>query len=372
MFGLLLALMLYCSVDNVEAAGRSAVSERAGPLREALEAYGNSSDPAVRSLAALKAARYFVFEKRSFEDAFVWYQRAEECLSPAESLWPEAVMGLAMCMHHMQPVSVAQMESAEAYYNELIDHDPGSDYAARALFNLGRLAELRDVANDQREVSKAHAYYRRIREQWPQASIAVEALIADAGLYIQQGLNPDDYMLPLQERRVHVEKGLNMLETWFQTSEDAVWKPIVAEFIGDVLTLIWTSEDDRRRALTYYLRAMGDEGMLEGLPPLALKKSVDRINTGYLYWKIGKLAQEFKKQQVALEYYCRMLTEAQSYEKGSEAWIRLRSMGFHDEAVRARVRKQWEQLGKSALEIERHMRHLVPPPDIELNRQGAF
>ncbi len=255
--------------------------------------------------------------------------------------WVRAAFGYATCLHQRQPITPERIAEADTLYARIVETDRASLFAARALLCRGRIAELRDYPGDRRAPDSARPYFLRVIERWPEHEYAVEAALRYAGTFVEQGyhargMDATDW----EARTAAVREGVDFLEGFLADREPSRIVRGAWEFLGDVY---WWYFQDPEPSLRAYLRATGDQRMLEGDDPIPQKLNLDRVNPGFLYWRIAELARMSGQREVAREYYSRLVTEVPSYGQGTMAQIRMREMGFAEDEI-----PRFETFGKEA------------------------
>ena len=247
------------------------------------------------------------------------YEVFAEAMTESErgsDVWQAAVLGKAICRQQVSPVTRAAVEEAASLYQELLQVSADSAHAARALMNLGRIAELSDYNNDQMDLVKARSRYQQVVDRWPTAEIAGEATLRIASTYIQT------------YRKEEVLQGITLLEKWLADHPDDVLASAMWHYLGD--TYMYPLED-YKSSLDCYERA-DNLGLLE------------KGREGPVYWRMAVLADRMLQDRArAVRYYTKIVEVVPTSGKAYEAQLALKRLGapvpeihiFPDEKVGA-------------------------------------
>lgn len=169
-------------------------------------------------------------------------------------LWQRATLGRALAAQCRTPATSQALDEAQQQYTTLSNAAPESIYAARALLQLGRIAEVRDFGEDVVDLDTARDYYRRVYEGWRDQPIADEAALRYADTYFQQFEAPST-----------VARGMEFLESWTQGRAGQPMESVLWEVIASVKQ---DQLKDHRGALDAFLKAEAlgfAESNLEGI-----------------------------------------------------------------------------------------------------------
>lgn len=318
-------------------------------------------DPAVRARAYLRLGQLWQFNRRDPKSAIPFYREASAVVRTEGNIAHEIRYSLAIALQQMTPATAERITEATQLLEQVVSGDPSGQMGQRSMLVLGRLAEQTDFLGDEADVAAAREWYRRAAEAAPGAQVGAEATYRLGITYTQSGFAPRDEPKPgWDERYRRILKGVEILRTWALRYPDHPFTPALWEKMGECYYYAWMGDAEEERyhrlALDAFLAACGDADLDETGEPRPRKINLDRINAGWLYWRMGVLAQRQGRREVALEYYLRGLTEVETYNKGPEGAQQLRdNMGFSEEVIRARIRRQYRDLGRTPVEIEQLM-----------------
>lgn len=272
-----------------------------------------------------------LLSQNRLEQAEPLFRAALETLPQGSEDWVRAAFGLANILHQYVPASRDRIEEAKSIYERLVEISPGSDIGIRSRLLIGCVYEWRDYAGDTRDFESARPYYLEVVELAPQDPVGVEAALRYASTYIKAAYDPppgplrDDW----EAREALALQGVRFLEAELVKREPSPFTRGAWEFIGEVYGIFL---QDWQPALEACLRATGDYGMLKGEPPVKQKLNLDRINPGYMYWRIGQLALRTGHEEIAKEYFTRIIIETPVY-KSSHARRHLRQLGVPEDQI---------------------------------------
>lgn len=215
-------------------------------------------------------------------------------------LWLKATLGRALSAHNKTPATRQALDEAWGEYESLVVAAPESIFAARALIQLGRVAEVRDYGGDEIDLDAARAYYRQVTEGWPDASIADEAALRYADTYFQRFDEP-----------AVVAQGVQYLEDWAKGRDEqplasVIWE-VIATVKGDQL-------EDSQGALNAYLK----------VESLGL---AEPNSAGTLYYRAARLAErEVGDTPTAIRLYQKVITEAPRSGRAFNAQLALEAL----------------------------------------------
>lgn len=236
----------------------------------------------------------------SFEEPIDTLRRARAGSEVGSERWQKATYALAVCLHQVSPVQPANLTEADTLYGEIVDKAPGSVFAPRSLLNRGRLAELIDFYQDKIDLPKAREYYATIATTWPDQDIAGEATLRRAGTYIQTN-DPAD-----------VTQGIAVLSDWLAAHPQDPLAAAMWHYLGDTYFL---HQADHAKAVAAY-RAADDLGLMW------------RGRESIVWWRIARIAEEhLKDRDLAVRYYTRICTDAQTSGRAFEAQKALAKLG---------------------------------------------
>ncbi len=213
--------------------------------------------------------------------------------------WQAAVFGAAVTSQHVSPASAERLGQASAWYTTLSAPALNSRFAARALMNLGRLAELKDFDADQVDLDSAKKHYSAVIERFPTDPIASEAMLRLAGAHVQTF------------DKKQIAQGAELLKKWIAEHPSDPLESAMYQYIGDAHFFL----EDYRPSLDAYMKA--DEiGW------------TDAGNQGPIYWRMAIMADRYLKDiDAAAKYYTKIIVETPYSGKAYEAQIALKGMG---------------------------------------------
>ncbi len=215
-------------------------------------------------------------------------------------LWLRATLAQAMAAYALSPATPERVSEAVGLYALLLENTQDPGYAARAWIELGRIAEVRDFADDLVDLERARGHYRQVLDEWPESRVADEAALWYAGTYVR---NPAD--------EESVRAGVAFLESWATARPDSAYRSVYFEWLGWVQRRML---GDSAAAVAALRRAV-DAGIVD---PTALPMR---------YWTIASLSEnELDDPATAVEFYRRVILEAPRSGRTFEAQLALRRL----------------------------------------------
>jgi tetratricopeptide (TPR) repeat protein len=256
-----------------------------------------AQDPSDERLdEAIRELTYF-----NFSVAYDIFAELRDDLADASpSRQRKVTMGLALAAQNKTPATEAALAEAQSLYEQLVREAPESEFAARALIQLGRIAEVRDFGGDEIDLPTARGYYERVFNTWLDEPIADEAALRYADTYFQQF---DDLEA--------VAEGERFLTAWIERREDsalasAMWE-VLATVRQDLL-------DD-------------PEGALEAFTKVDQLGLTDPNSAGALYYRFGRLAEDRVGDiDTAVRFYQKSITEGPRSGRAYHAQLALESL----------------------------------------------
>jgi tetratricopeptide (TPR) repeat protein len=228
--------------------------------------------------------------------------------------WQQATYGLATC-RQFQSLDSGLTASAEALYRELVEVAPTSIFAPRALLNLGRIAELPDYHQDPIRLDEARKRYQEVIAGWKDQPIAGEATMRLASTYAQTGTAGD------------AAQGLALLRSWLDAHPADPLAPAMWQWMGDVHFIFLQQPSE---ALDCYLKA-------DALGILWNSRE------GILWWRMARLAERVGRRDVAVTYFTKICTDAQTSGRAFEAQLALGRLGVKPPELTAFAAYQGEK-----------------------------
>lgn len=228
------------------------------------------------------------------------FRLAREGLSVGSEGWQQATFGLATCMHQFMPIEAASITEAAALYADLAERCPDSRFTPRAVLNLGRIAELRDYLGDVIDLDTARSRYSEIIKRWPADPIAGEATF-------RLGTS---HLSTMDEAQF--APGVAILTDWLAAHPDEPLAAGMWQYLGDCY---FQQKQDMAQAFDCYLKA--DDLGLQW-----------RSREHLVWWRMARIAEsQLKNPEMAIRYYTKICTQAQTSGKAFEAQIRLSLLG---------------------------------------------
>lgn len=250
----------------------------------------------------LVAARRTIVEL-DWKRAILLYPSIRDAAPVGGDVWLEATYCLAMSYHHVQPPDAGTIGTSKALYQEIIDRAPRTVWAARSMYNIGRILELRDYPDDELDLDGAREWYERVAREFPELPIAGEAMLRASATLVMSYDAPD---------YARVRRGIALLESWLASHPDDALASVMWQYLGDSY---FRPLSDHANALRCY----------EEVDRLGW---VDRGNQGPWYWRCAQLAERYlDRPDVAAKYYAKIITETPKSGKAYQAMLALRRLG---------------------------------------------
>ncbi len=218
--------------------------------------------------------------------------------------WQQAVLGKAICAHHMTPCTKENIDEATALYRMLVTECPNGKYTPRAMMHLGRIDELVDYyiggKPETVDLPGARKWYEKVVQNWPDDPIAGEATLRIAGTYIQTF------------DEAQVRQGTSILESWLKDHPNDPLASAMWQYLGD--TYFFPIANYSRAVACY--RKADDLGLiLQG-------------RKGTVYWRTAVLADRYlHDRDTAVLYYTKIIEQAPNSGKGYESQLALNRLG---------------------------------------------
>ena len=236
----------------------------------------------------------------SFAQAFELFEQAKESAPAGSDQWQQAVYGAAVCAQQISPSTKSKIEESKKLYLLLLESNSDSRFAARAMLNLGRIAELSDYHEDYIDLSAARDCYQKVVDKCPAQLIASEAALRMAGSYIQT------------YEHDQIIKGIDILEKWLLEHPQDELSSAMWQYLGD--TYFYPLEE-YAKSLSCYRKAE-EIGFIE------------KGRRGPVYWRMAAMADRFlNDRESAVEYYSKIITLVPTSGKAYEAQLALKRLG---------------------------------------------
>lgn len=255
-----------------------------------------NADPRAKLVKqAVEQVSYFDFSK-----AAELFEQLVGQSDVGSEYWQIGIFGRATCLQQISPYTLDRMKQATDLYKELISKAPKSKYSARAMMNLGRIAELRDVRDDKADLPGARKWYQKVIDGWSAEPIASEATLRLAATYIQT------------YEEEEVRKGISILEKWLAVHPSDALASVMLEYLGD--TYFYPLKD-YVKSVDAYRKADKIGFAVQG-------------TKGSLYWRIAVMAERYlKDRDVAVEFYTKIIRVVPTSGKAYEAQLALKRLG---------------------------------------------
>ncbi|WP_309386286.1 tetratricopeptide repeat protein [Cerasicoccus frondis] len=215
----------------------------------------------------------------NFEEGYHLLSHAQPLLTPDQDKWALATYSLGVATWHKAPPTGESLKQAEALFRQVVETKPESAYAASALLDLGRLAEVSDYIDDPADVDSARGYYEQVRSQFPGTEWSTRAT-----LYLAQSKAQTF-------ERDQVEEAVASLEAEIGRDPTGPWVGILSQYLAQLYAFYL---DDPANGLQAYERAVR-----AGLP-----RPVDEDMS---LWQFALLAEDAGEYQLAVELYRRIV-----------------------------------------------------------------
>ena len=218
--------------------------------------------------------------------------------------WVEATFCEAVAQQQQQPASADTINSAASLFKEVIDNARDDRFTARALMNLGRIAELRDYPDDVIDMAGARKDYQQVMQRWPNDPIGSEAALR-AGATLVMAYDASDHF-------AQVKAGIALLEKWLADHPNNAYANVMWQYAGDSY---FRPLDDYANSIRCYNEVdkigWADEG-----------------NQGATLWRCAQMADRYLNDpKTAIHYYTEVIEKTPSGGKAYEALQALKRLG---------------------------------------------
>lgn len=252
--------------------------------------------------APLESARQALSEL-DWKTALRRYAALRDAAEPGSARWVESTFCLALAQQHVQPPDAESIGAARRLYEEVIERAPGTPWAARAMYNIGRILELRDHPDDVLDPDGAREWYERVAREFADQPIAGEAVLRASAVLVAS------YDAPQYAK---VKQGIARLESWLASHPDEPLASVMWQYLGDSYF----------RPLADYANAMRCYEQVDRIG------WVDRGNQGPWYWRCAQMAERYlDRPDLAAKYYAKIITETPKSGKAYQAMLALRRLG---------------------------------------------
>lgn len=232
----------------------------------------------------------------SFGRGYKLFEEVKDQAMVGSDQWQQAVYGAAVCAGQISPATKPKIEESKNLYLLLLESNPDSKFAPRAMLNLGRIEELSDYHEDHVDLASARDWYQKVVDKCPAQLIASEATLRIAGTYIQT------------YEQDQIIKGIGILEKWLSEHLRDELSSAMWQYLAD--TYFYPLEE-YAKSLSCYRKA--DEiGFIEN------------YRRGQVYWRMAAMADRFLNDRTsAVEYYTKIITLTPNSGKACEAQLAL-------------------------------------------------
>lgn len=214
-----------------------------------------------------------------FESAYEILSHAQPKLSTSSDQWEVATYALGLAAWHKAPPSEEAVLEAKSVFESVVKHAPESNYAASALLDLGRIAEISDYLGEATDVPTAQTYYKKVREQFPNSEMSVRAT-----LFLAQSMAQSF-------EKDQIRAAVELLDDEMAAQPDSPWLGTMAQFQAQLHAYYL---DDYKAALEPY-----EVAMQVGFPRSAASDAS--------LWQYGILAETAGDYRVAARVLSRLV-----------------------------------------------------------------
>ena len=255
----------------------------------------------------------------NFESAYKVLSQVQPELDKSSDDWSLATYSLALSAWHKSPPSSAAVEEAKVLLEAVVAKDPNSTWAASALLDIGRIAEVADFLGDTTDVAAARSYYRQVRQDFPDTDMSARAT-AFLAQSMAQSFEP-----------LEVESAIELLAAEIELQADSPWVGVLAQYAAQLCAFYL---EDVEASLPFYRIAMDT-----GFP-----RSAD---ADVSLWQFGRLYQEVGEDIMAAAIFIRLLDQYPRSTYGTLARDRIVKIArAHPEAGIVVPERQGIRLGR--------------------------
>lgn len=274
-----------------------------------------------------------------FDNAYDLFAVAEQKAKPGSEMHLKALFGKATCAHQRMPPSATNIAEATELYRRVIDEAPKSNFAARSMLALARIAEVRDYNGDKIDLNLARQDYEKVISTWPGQPVAGEATLRLGATFIQT----------YQEEQVR--KGIAMLEEYLAAHPDDPLNSAFWQYLGDsyYIPLSKLVRDDEKQKQAY-------RKCLESYQKAEALGWMQRGRQGGIYWRMAVIADRYLHDApLAAKYYGKIILETPNSGKAYESQLAIRRLNNENPNLNAPVPKinifrNTEVIGQSSRE----------------------
>lgn len=215
----------------------------------------------------------------NFQSAYSKLIVAQPQVDKGSEVWPLATYSLALAAWHKSPPGNEALLEAKSLLNQVIEHDPASEFAASALLDLGRIAEVSDFLGDPTDVPTAQAYYQQVLDEFPGTDMSARAT-AFLAQSMAQSFDSDS-----------VRKAIELLEVEMAAQPNSPWIGTLAQYTAQLYAFYL---HDLKASLGPY-----EQAMEAGFP-----RSAD---SDVSLWQFGLLAQKAGEDIMSARVFSRLV-----------------------------------------------------------------
>jgi|GEM_PF-5174406 len=217
----------------------------------------------------------------NFDSAYSTLSDVQPELEVSDPNWPLATYSLGLAAWHKTPPENESLIEARTLLKLVAERAHDSIFAASALLDLGRMAEVSDFRGDPPDVAKAQSYYREVMDRFPVTEMSTRATLFLAQTLAQSFENES------------VREAIILLNDEIESQPDSKWKGTLAQYVAQLYAFYL---HDSRSALIPY-----ETAMRAGFPRSA--------ESDVSLWQFGLLAQEAGNDLLAAEVFNRIVVE---------------------------------------------------------------
>jgi len=263
-----------------------------------LAACQGKKDLSPSELDALTADGIGSLQTYSFDIAYKALSTAHAQSATTDPDYIKITYCLALAAWHKSPPSHDAIIEAKQHLRSVVEMSPDSKWAASALIDLGRIDEVADFNADETDVPSAQAYYKRVRNKFPNSEYS-----AKATLYLAQSMI-QDFDKP------STEAAAQLLVEEMKAQPDSHWLSTMAQFTAQIYAFYLNNKE---QALTYYNTAWE-----RGFPRAA--------EADLSLWQYGLLAQECEQDLLAAKVFTEIVQKYPRSLYGTLARERVRQI----------------------------------------------
>ena len=270
------------------------------------------------ALDASKDANAKLFDKATselvcfnFTMSYQLFNQLVMAVTPDHALYYKAMLARGISAQHITPPTQEKINIATADFLTVSKQCKDDLLVARAIINLGRIAEIRDFPNDIIDLDLARTYYQQVLDRWPDNVLGDEATMWLAGTYIQISNDKASTLL-----------GIDRLVKWLSKRPDNDYASAMWMYLADTYKY---KIPNPRKSLECYIKA--DK---LGLPVTAQASSI--------YWQMATVAQSLPDMlETSIFYYQKIINITPTSGRAFEAQLALRRIAKANPKLKIQV-----------------------------------